>query len=362
MNSETEKQILNYVKGKAVLIYGPTGCGKTFSVHDFAKRHNYELIELNASEKRNAEAFGKLILSSKQKSLFRKKKLFLIDELDSLRGRGAIPALVELIKQSLFPVVLISLDPWKQKFKTLRKYTVMSRIRKPSYLQVRKLLREYCIENKISYNDIALEGISRQSNGDYCSAFNDLNTAVVDGKLGSESLKYLGKREKKTEIFEVLNSVFKKKGFESFDELMGLNMELNDFVFWLSENIPIAYKSRNQVAEAYYWISRANQMLNRAKKKQEYRFYYYASLMLSAGVSLSGEASGYIPFKPSSRIMKLFRTKRKRGMVRSISGKIAEKCHVSERTATKEYLPFLKFFASGDNLLDIDEISFLKTI
>jgi len=360
MNSETEKKILNYQKGKAILIHGPTGCGKTYSIHEFAKKHDFEIIESNASVKRNPEEIEKLIASSKQKSLFGKKKLFFIDELDAFSSRGAIPILIDLIKSSYFPVVIVALDPWKQKFSNLRKYSSLVRIRKPSYLQVRKLLREYCAENNIECAEDVLEIISKESSGDYRAAINDVNTLNKNGKITKDSLKYLGKREREKDVFEVLNSIFKNKGFESHRDLNDLNMDLNGFLSWMTENIPIAYREKEERAEAYYWVSRADQMIKRARKRNEYRFYYYASLMLSAGISLSGDARGYIAFKSPSKIRKLFQTKQKRAIAKSISEKIAKECHISGYRAIREYLPFLKFFEKNTDFFDEKELEFIR--
>ena len=140
-------------------------------------------------------------------------------------------------------------------------------------------------------------------------------------------------------------------------------MDLNELLLWISENISLAYRSKEEIARAYYWISRADQMISRARKRNEYRFYYYASLLLSAGVSASGHSAGYVKFRRPSKIMKLFATKHKRQMCRKISRKIARECHTSERTAAREYLPFLRFFVDKNrDLLDEKEISFLKTV
>ncbi|MCX6708121.1 MAG: AAA family ATPase, partial [Candidatus Woesearchaeota archaeon] len=54
------KQIQDFVtnyskqKKKALLLHGPTGTGKTAAIHALARKLGLELIEVNASDHRNA--------------------------------------------------------------------------------------------------------------------------------------------------------------------------------------------------------------------------------------------------------------------------------------------------------------------
>jgi len=80
---------------RALLIYGPTGVGKTAAVHAFTSERNYEVIELNSSDFRNAKQIEEILEpATKQRSLFSTKKIILIDELDGISGtadRGTCP-------------------------------------------------------------------------------------------------------------------------------------------------------------------------------------------------------------------------------------------------------------------------------
>ena len=96
--------ITNYKtqKKKAILLYGPSGTGKTSSTYAVAKELNLKLIEINASDTRNKEQIeNKVGGASKQMSLFSKGKIILIDEVDGLSGmkdRGGIPTIIKLIQ------------------------------------------------------------------------------------------------------------------------------------------------------------------------------------------------------------------------------------------------------------------------
>ena len=71
--------VQHFKKGsKAVLIHGPTGIGKTVSIHILASELNYEIIELNASDFRDEASILSVIgNASQQMSLFSKGKIII---------------------------------------------------------------------------------------------------------------------------------------------------------------------------------------------------------------------------------------------------------------------------------------------
>ena len=72
---------------KAALLLGPIGCGKTSSVYALAKELNYDVVELNSSDLRNAENITTFLNSALgQQSLFFTPKIILIDEVDNISG------------------------------------------------------------------------------------------------------------------------------------------------------------------------------------------------------------------------------------------------------------------------------------
>src|SRR3989344_3841321 len=81
---ELKKYVLNK---KPVLIYGKVGVGKTSSIHALANDLGYEILEVNASDLRNKEQIQNVVVNNiKQKSLFGKEKIVLIDEIDGINS------------------------------------------------------------------------------------------------------------------------------------------------------------------------------------------------------------------------------------------------------------------------------------
>src|SRR3989344_4330822 len=115
-----KKFISNYKPGgKALLLFGPPGVGKTCLVYALANELNLELMEVNASDVRTKESLNSIVGSSSlQASLFGRSKLILIDELDGLSGgdRGGVQELARLIESSKFPIIITANDPYDYKF------------------------------------------------------------------------------------------------------------------------------------------------------------------------------------------------------------------------------------------------------
>lgn len=121
VKEELKKWIESWLNGeptaKAVLLYGPPGVGKTTLAEALARDYKLELLEMNASDSRNLRDIKDVAeRASISGSLFGiKGKIILLDEIDGIYSRadaGAIPAILELIEKTKYPVILTANDPW----------------------------------------------------------------------------------------------------------------------------------------------------------------------------------------------------------------------------------------------------------
>src|ERR687889_432693 len=105
------KWLSGWVDGsRPLLLVGPPGIGKTTLVHTLSKQFNYDLIELNASDNRNKIGIETRITPIFcNESLFGRKMLLFLDEVDGISGRedtGGIDALINMMKEPMIPVIM----------------------------------------------------------------------------------------------------------------------------------------------------------------------------------------------------------------------------------------------------------------
>lgn len=154
---------------KPLLLIGPPGTGKTSFVTVISEQFNYDLIELNASDSRNSNLLESIITPIlNNSSLYGKRSLLFLDEIDGLSGRddsGGVDFLVKLLKNPTIPVIMAA-NILNLKIKPITKIA-----RVINFLPVSKQLRFVFLNYVLKQENHKLENddlikIINQSNGD----------------------------------------------------------------------------------------------------------------------------------------------------------------------------------------------------
>ena len=348
---ELKNFILNFKnqKKKAAIIYGQSGIGKTCSAYAIANDLNYEAFELNASDFRNKSSIESTLgPAMMQRSLFSNNKIILVDEIDGLSGkndRGGISALAKLIDKSIFPVIMTATNPYEQKLNAVRKKSELIQFNTLNYMSVFSVLKSICAEEKIKFDEDALKSLARHAAGDLRSAINDLQTLTHEKKeLKNEDLNELSDRNRTENMLSALMKVFKTtdiniaiRAFENVEE------DISKQFLWIDQNLPDEYQKPEDLARAYEYLSKADVFKGRIRRWQHWRFLIYVNALISAGVAVAKDEKykGFTSYKPTTRILKLWKAKMKYQKRKSIASKIAEKTHTSSRRALQDTLPYL---------------------
>jgi len=345
---------------KALLLYGAPGTGKTALVHAYANEKNLELIEMNASDYRNASqiqaVFGQAM---KQASLFKKGKILLIDEVDGITGRedtGGVVAIIKIIKESKFPVILTANDPFDSKLKTLRDYCQLVEFKKISVFDIEKRLKQICEKEKIKYQEEALRQIAKISEGDLRAAINDLEV-LAGGKneITMQDLEALGYREREKNIFDALKMIFKTRtALAAKLSIAEVDKDPEEIFWWIENNISKEYEKPEEIAKAFEFLSKADLFRKRVTSRQDWSFRVYMIDLMTAGVAIAKREMyhKFTKYQYPSNIMLLGSTKASRESENEILSKLSKELHTSQKKLRSEYLPFLKIILKNKNALN----------
>jgi len=326
----------------AIMIYGPSGTGKTSAAHAIAYSNGFELIELNASDYRDSETLSKRVLPlAATRGLFSKKCLILFDEIDELSrlDTGSEKVILKLVKESRHPIILIANDYWNKKVAFLRDSVERLEFKRPDSEEVKSFLKRIASEEKKEVSDEILAEIAKRSNGDVRGALNDLEMMMG---ARPELLEFLGLRDRKAEIFKVLDKIFFSSDFDMARNAVSTSDVDLDMMFnWIGQNIPNKFLSKSSIFEAYENLSRASMFNEKASRKSYYGYLRYASVLMSSGVSLSsnGNVSRLTPYAFPSRISKMSKTKKSRESLNAIALKLSVSLHANRKTIINDHLP-----------------------
>jgi replication factor C large subunit len=353
---EVKTWALEWGRGKAqkpLLLFGPTGVGKTALGVALAREMEWNLVETNAGDLRDAENLKKIIgLSSSSTGLFGERRLILIDEIDSAFDRGEIPELLRILKDARQPIIVIANDVWNQKISSIKALCKQIELKGVNARSVQKVLEKIAaVEGKKC--GFAAE-IASGCKGDLRSAINDLQASCA-GEGGAFSVSG---RDREASIFEVLKTVFKTTDFvEAARAADDLDEDIETVQKWLEENISAEYEKAEEVAEAFNWISKSDVFNGRVKKRQYYKLLLYVRALALAGVALSKKETyrKFTPYHYPSIIRLLGTAKKNRGLLASAAKKAGGATHCSARKAKAGLLPFLGSTKNAEEYFGFNE-------
>ena len=221
-----------------LMICGPSGTGKTSAAHALAYSNGFDMLELNASDYRDSDTLKRILLPAcKSRLLFGNKMLVVFDEIDELSERedsGAANVISSFIRESRHPVVFIANDFWSRKIAFLRDSVDKCEFKRLKKEEIFSIVSRIASKEGKDMGIEILEQIASRNNGDIRGAINDLEF-ILGSSQGT--IEYLGMRDRKTEIFGILDKIFMSRNFDiARNALFNTDVDLEMAIQWIDEN------------------------------------------------------------------------------------------------------------------------------
>lgn len=373
---------------KAVILQGDPGVGKTSAALALANEMAWALIEMNASDSRNAEAIQRVATRGSVLQTFSPtgeflrtqqggRKLIVLDEADNVFGRedkGGISAIVSLIQNTRHPVVLIANDYYAltRRSSSLRRLCRTIKFQPVNRAAMKSLLRGIAVKEDVQVDEDVLEFIIERSQGDLRSALNDLESIAIGNKvLREHATESLGYRDRERSIFAALEEIFRSGDAKrARDSVRDLDESPEDLILWVDHNLPYEYASVGDLARGLDRVSRADIYLGRVRRRQDYSLWSFASEMMSVGVATARHdraRGGQLGFP--QYLLQMSRSRGLRTARNAIAKKLGRYLHTSAAAALNDLLlPFKSLFAADEELrvqmaaqlaLDEKEVAYL---
>lgn len=340
--------------GKPAILVGPSGVGKTSLVYALASEMGYTILELNASDARTkARIEAKVGPTRENRSLFNERLLILMDEIDGLYGRqdqGGIEAVKDLIMSAEVPVVMTANAERDDRIKRLGSKAEIFLFRRVPPRLVEMFLKQILGKEGIEIDSSILREVVESSNGDMRGAITDLMGVSLSKLIDLSS----SGRDRSFDLEEGIGAILESDNLEeALKYSRSTRASPQEKLQGVFTSLIAADLGVEELAGALSAVSKADLILGRIRKNQDWRLLRYFDTILTSGVlkALQGKRrhvefkKGILPWDLRLRIWNEGRS------FRILNAKLGNIFSVSSKDFGILYLPYMAAIANNDKAI-----------
>ena len=387
LDSWGDKKLKKKKKNVALLI-GPPGVGKTTAAYAIAREKDWDIVEVNASDKRTKKTLTEALQNaSKTTSIFQdtniqegqrkqRLKLILADEIDGIHfrnDRGGAAALATIIKQTRVPFICTANNPQSSSYKKIARSSLVLKFNPLLQPKIIKVLQGILESESLVVSDLIVNQIAEKSKGDLRAAINDLQqhcfatknkaneqqTKENDKELVQEAVQRIASEKKTPE--EIMMRIIQANTVE--EALDATSQSGSDYSALLNLFTENAYKfapNAKTLDEIYFHIAEADRFYARIFRTQNWQLLKYFFLHLSAGIALTPglQKTKKTRLGFSNYFIALGRMRRDHSHFLSIYKRNKDKLHVSQKAFINFFIPYLTITFTGNDVKIAAETAF----